>query len=200
MTSGGRSSHDRVRSAESNCSALLPLSSANPEIATIGPVTDGTSRFTLKVVPYTPTGESVGVTIELVPGTGTVGGGFGGPDPTAPGVPRYRNFYAPAGTSAENGVQGEFNIGFNPHSGRIMTMNSGPIWRLTPPELLTPVQPECCEALWEDRSTFTTNVGLDPILFTDQKSGRTFASNSTAGADAVYVTIGLLTFEFVLEG
>jgi len=161
-------------------------SSANPEVATIAPVADGTRTYTVKIVPYTPTGESVSVTVELLSGSGAGGGGFGGPDPTAPGVPRYRNFYAPAGTSAENGVQGEFNIGFNPHSGRIMTMNLGPIWRLTPPERLTPARPECCEALWEDRSTLTTNIGLDPILFTDQKSGRTFVSNSTAGANAVY--------------
>ena len=161
-------------------------SSANPEVATISPVADGTRTFTVKVVPYTPTGETVNVKIELLPGSGGGGSGFGGPDPTTPGVPRYRNFFAPAGTSAENGVQGEFNIGFNPHSGRIMTMNLGPIWRLTPPELLTPGLPDCCEALWEDRSTLTTNIGVDPILFTDQKSGRTFASNSTAGANAVY--------------
>jgi len=67
-----------------------------------------------------------------------------------------------------------------------MTMNDGPIWRLTPPELLSPTQPECCEALWEDKSNDTVAFGLDPILWTDQKTGRTFASNSTAGANAVY--------------
>ena len=160
--------------------------SANPEIAAISPVADGTRVFTVKVVPYTPSGESVSVKIELFPGSGGGSSGFGGADPTTPGVPRYQNFFAPAGTSAENGVQGEFNIGFNPHTGRIMTMNLGPIWRLTPPEIQTPGKPECCEALWEDRSALTTNIGLDPILFTDQKSGRTFVSNSTAGADAVY--------------
>jgi len=110
---------------------------------------------------------------------------FGGPDPTTPGVPRYQNFYAPAGSSAEPG-SGEFNIGFDPKTGRIMVMNIGPIWRLTPPELLTPSKPECCEALWEDKSAVSTNTGLDPILGTDQKNGRTYASNSTAGANAVY--------------
>src|SRR6266850_410796 len=41
-------------------------SSSNPEVATIAPVADGTSRFTVKVVPYTPTGESVNVKIELL--------------------------------------------------------------------------------------------------------------------------------------
>src|SRR6184192_4419984 len=161
-------------------------SSANPEIASISPLSDGTSQYTVKVVPYTPTGESVHVTIELLPGSGSGGTtGFGGPDPTTPGVPRYQNFYAPAGTSAESS-DGEFNIGFNPHTGRIMTMNIGPIWRLTPPELLSPAQPECCEALWEDKTNLSTITGLDPILFTDQKTGRTFASNSTVGANAVY--------------
>src|SRR6266480_2766046 len=163
-------------------------SSANPEIATISPLVDGTNQYSVKVVPYTPTGESVHVTIELLSGSGSGGGGtpgFGGPDPTTPGVPRYQNFYAPDGTSAQSS-DGEFNIGFNPHSGRIMTMNIGPIWRLTPPERLNPAKPECCEALWEDKSNITTNTGLDPILWTDQKTGRTFSSNSTIGANAVY--------------
>ena len=161
-------------------------SSANPEIASISPLSDGTSQYTVKVVPYTPTGESVHVTIELLPGSGSGGStGFGGPDPTTPGVPRYQNFFAPDGTSAQNS-DGEFNIGFNPKTGRIMTMNIGPIWRLTPPERLSPAKPECCEALWEDKTNLTTITGLDPILFTDQKTGRTFASNSTVGANAVY--------------
>ena len=161
-------------------------SSANPEIASISPLSDGTSQYTVKVVPYTPTGESVHVTIELLPGSGSGGStGFGGPDPTTPGVPRYQNFFAPDGTSAQSS-DGEFNIGFNPKTGRIMTMNIGPIWRLTPPERLSPAKPECCEALWEDKTNLTTITGLDPILFTDQKTGRTFASNSTVGANAVY--------------
>ena len=162
-------------------------SSSNPEIATISPLADGTQKYTMVVVPYTPTGESVHMTIELLPGSGSGGGnpGFGGPDPTTPGAPRYQNFYAPAGSSAESS-DGEFNIGFNPHTGRIMTMNIGPIWRLTPPELLSPAKPECCEALWEDKTNLTTITGVDPILWTDQKTGRTFASNSTAGANALY--------------
>jgi hypothetical protein len=114
---------------------------------------------------------------------------FGGPDPTVPGNPRYQNFYAPAGTSAQTS-RGEFNIGFDPITHRIMVMNLGPIWRLTPGEVQSPAKPECCEALWEDKSSISTDLpledGLDPILWTDQKTGRTFASNSTAGANAVY--------------
>ena len=162
-------------------------SGSNPEVATVSPLTNGSATYTIKIVPYTPTQETVHVKIELLPGTGGGGGfpGFGGKDPTAPGKPRYQIFYAPSGSSAEPG-SGEFNIGFNPQTGRIMVMNSGPIWRLTPGEKQTPAKAECCEALWEDRSAVTTNTGLDPILWTDQTTGRTFASNSTVGANAVY--------------
>jgi PKD repeat protein len=162
-------------------------SQSNPEIASISPLSEGTSTYTIKIVPYTPTGETVNVKIELVSGAPSSGGGgfpgFGGADPTVAGSPRFLNFYAPQGTSAESS-DGEFNIGFNPHTGRIMTMNIGPIWRITPPELFA--KPECCEGLWEDRSSTVTDVGLDPILWTDQLTGRTFASNSTVGANAVY--------------
>lgn len=160
----------------------------NPEVATIG-ISSDSATYTLVVVPYTSGGETVNVKIELLAGAASVGGvappAFGGADPTTPGVPRYLNFYAPSGSSAE-ASSGEYNIGFNPKTGRIMNMNSGPIWRITPPELLKPALPECCEGLWEDKSATVTDTGLDPILWTDQKSGRTFASNSTAGANAVY--------------
>src|SRR6266487_903350 len=161
-------------------------SSSNPEIATTSPLSDGTQKYTLVVVPYTPTGETVNVKIELLSGSGGGGTpGFGGADPTIPGNPRYQIFVAPSGSSAESS-QGEFNIGFNPLTHHIFTMNIGPIWRLTPGEVQTPAKPECCEALWEDKSNPATNTGLDPILWTDQKTGRTFSSNSTVGANAVY--------------
>ncbi len=168
-------------------------SGSNPEIATIFPLVDDGQphQYSIKLVPYMPTGETLNVKIEFFPGAvGSGGGGgggvpFGGADPTVAGQPRYINFYAPKGSSAESST-GEYNIGFNPATGRIMNMNSGPIWRITPPELLIPAKPECCEGLWEDKSFQTTNTGLDPILWTDQKSGRTFASNTTTGASALY--------------
>jgi hypothetical protein len=168
-------------------------SGANPEVATMAVKADS-STYTIVVVPFTSTGETVHVTVEFLPGAfeaNSGGGGptldanFGGPDPSKPGVPRYMNFYAPAGTSAQES-SGEFNIGFNPKTGRIMTMNAGPVWRITPPELFKVAKPECCEGLWEDKSNPTTDFGLDPILWTDQVTGRTFVSNSTAGANAVY--------------
>ncbi len=170
-------------------------SSKNPEVATVFPLTEGSSVYTIKVVPFTPSGETIHVNIQLVDGlppTVTPPGlcdslVFGGPDKTCVGNPRYQNFYAPAGSSAE-ASRGEFNIGFDPITHRIMTMNAGPIWRLTPGEVQVPAKPECCEALWEDKSTpvLDNPSNLDPILWTDQKTGRTFGSNSTAGANADY--------------
>lgn len=172
-------------------------SGANPEVASISPLTDGDAIYTLKIVPYTPTHETVHVRVEFLDGgSGGTSGfpGFGGADPTVAGAPRYQNFYAPAGSTAETS-NGEFNIGFNPGTKRIMVMNSGPIWRLTTPENFTPAKPECCEALWEDVTNLTTITGLDPILwttsaFTDlltgQLTARTLASNSTVGTNGVY--------------
>jgi hypothetical protein len=123
------------------------------------------------------------------PGTGCLNGGggpFGGPDPTVPGNPRYQNFYAPTGSGAQSS-QGEFNIGFDPITHRIMAMNDAQVWRLTPGEVQTPAQAECCEALWEEKNPHTTNlIAMDPILWTDQKSGRTFASNAFFGANFSY--------------
>ncbi len=185
---------------------------ANPEIASVFPLIDGTQNYTVVIVLYTATAEAVNVSIQLLEGAAGGGGGtppppFGGTDPTVPGNPRYQNFYAPPDTSAQSS-DGEFNIGFNPATGRIMTMNLGPIWRLTPPEIAAPPfrpnpLPECCEALWQDRSSTVTDTGLDPILWTDQKTGRTFASNSTQGAGpypASLATLGtiLTQGEYVL--
>ena len=158
-----------------------------PEIATVAPLKDGTTHYTIKIVPFQPTGETVNVKVELLPGSGGCGTpGFGGADKTKANSPRYITFNAPPGSSAEVS-NGEFNIGFNPFTHRIMVMNAGPVWRLTPPEILTPAKPECCEALWEDKSPATTDIlALDPILWTDQKTGRTFVSNNTTGATFEY--------------
>src|SRR5205823_3769497 len=107
---------------------------ANPEVTTINPLVDGISHYTIFIVPYIPTHETLTVKIELLDGDNNVTTLFGSADPTTPGIPRYHIFEAPAGSTAEP-TQGEFNIGFNPHSRRIMVMNNGPIWRLTPGEV-----------------------------------------------------------------
>ncbi|HEX4323719.1 MAG TPA: PKD domain-containing protein [Gaiellaceae bacterium] len=166
-------------------------SGANPEITAI-PVFDGTQTFTVKVVPFQPTAETVNVKIELASGSGSGGGGgggstgFGGPTPTQPGVPRYQVFSAPPDSGA-NSSSGEFNIGFDPKTGNIMTNSWGDVFRVTPPEKRTPALPEAGPAQWQDVSpSIASATTLDPILVTDQSTGRTFISNLTAGANALF--------------
>jgi hypothetical protein len=174
-------------------------STSNPEVANITPLQDGTTQYTIKIVGYQPAGETVHVRIELV--SGSVGGfpGFGGPDPTTPGVPRYQTFNNAPG-AADPG-QGEFNIGYNLTTHRIMAYNGfdANVWRVTPAENRVPAQKECCAELWEQKSATSVGiVGLDPILWTDSwtdanplpmqpASGtRTFVSQSTVGTNGVY--------------
>lgn len=158
-------------------------SSSDPEITSF-PARSGTNTYTIKLVPYTPSGETLNVKIELVQvGGSALDPNFGKADPIVPGSPRFQTFFPPDGSSADSG-NGEFNIGYNPATGRIMVMNIGPINRITPAERLTPALPESCDALWEDVSSGVTDTGLDPILWTEQSVGRTFATNATAGGPA----------------
>lgn len=157
-------------------------STANPEVATIIPLTEGDNAWTIKIVPWLHAEEVVHVGIQFLSGSGGSGfPGFGGADPTVPGLPRYQ-----VSVGGDNPTNGESNIGFNPATGRIMTMNRFTIWRVTPAEKLVPAKPECCPELWENKTNLTTSTGVDPILWTDQVTGRTFASNSTAGTNVVY--------------
>lgn len=177
-----------------NTTATTPVpvfraaSAANPESTAIFPLTAGNVTYTIKVVPYVASGETIRVEIDLLAGSGGQTGGFpgfGNADPTVAGNPRYLNFYPPAGSGAESS-DGEMNIGFNPATGRFMLNNIGPVFRVTPPEVVTAGAPECCPALWEDRSSGVADTGVDPILWTDQKSGRTITSNFTGGPNALY--------------
>src|SRR5207302_5243180 len=68
--------------------------------------------------------------------------------------------------------------------------------RVTLPENFLPlgVTPEAAPARWEDVSSIVTRTrSVDPILFTDQRTGRTFASqlNSLTQTAATGVLVGL---------
>ena len=163
---------------------------ANPETTNIFPLLDGDNIYTIKIVPYTPTGETVTTTIELVSATGVVTDpNFGKPDPVAANVSRYQ-INEPFGLTAEAG-NGECNIGFNPLTFKIMFMcfGNGSVYRLTTPERLPEPLPEACQAVWEDVTPIATSGPqpvADPILFTDNISGRTWVSNLTAGPNISY--------------
>ncbi len=165
---------------------------ANPELTALSVCELNSDTYTVKVVPYTSGGEVLQGRIELVKGDSDPeascesGSAFGGATPTAPGRPRYQNFYAPDGSAAQ-GSSGEANIGFNPHSGNIMMMAHAPVFRLTPPELLDPVLPEAGPAEWANVSPLIASTDtLDPILVTDQVTGRTFISNQTTGPHVLF--------------
>ena len=98
------------------------------------------------------------------------------PTPSFAGGPRYLNYAAPPAVG-ENA--GEPSIGFNPFTGRIMYIAGLQTLRVTFPEQIAPPGsvPRACDALWEDVSYLVTKTkSLDPILFTDQLTGRTFVS------------------------
>ena len=162
-------------------------SSANPESTSICSF-NGSRTFTVIVVPYTPAGETVHVTAELVTGSSACSSAasFGAATPIAPGVPRYQNFYAPDGTTAQ-GASGEFSIGFDPRTHHILTLSDLDTYQLTVPERRTPPLPASGPAAWARVSPSVVSLAtLDPILFTDQATGRTFESMQTTGAEALF--------------
>jgi hypothetical protein len=175
----------------------------NPEVANITPLTDGTSQFTIKIVGFQPAGETVHVKIELLTNSGGSGGGFPGfgqADPTVPGVPRYQIFSNTTADAGQTGGQGEFNIGYNATTKRIMAYNglSANVYRVTPAEVATAGAPECCLETWTKKAPSSFVLGLDPILWTDNwtdanplpnqpaSGARTFVANSTAGTNEAY--------------
>jgi PKD domain-containing protein len=96
--------------------------------------------------------------------------------PAAPGVPRYYSF-APPATIGE--AAGEPTIGFNKNTKRAMYLAGLQTLQVTFPEQETPLGtvPEACPADWKDVSFIGTKTkSLDPILFTDPNTGRTFVS------------------------
>ncbi len=90
------------------------------------------------------------------------------PTPLPPGfvAPRYQNFAAPGGLGTN---AGEPSIGVNWNTGKVMFSAGLQTLRVS-------FNVPCRPALWEDVSADTSATSLDPILFTDHTTGRTFVS------------------------
>ncbi|HEV3470040.1 MAG TPA: PKD domain-containing protein, partial [Pyrinomonadaceae bacterium] len=108
------------------------------------------------------------------------------PSPGPAGTPRYHNYSPP---QAVGETAAEPSVGFNPLTRRAMYISGLQTLRVTFPEDIEPKGsvPEAGPARWEDVSFIGTKTrSLDPILFTDQRTGRTFVSQlnsvSVAGA------------------
>ena len=98
------------------------------------------------------------------------------PPPPAAGLePRYQIHVSPADLGND---AGEPSVGFNKFSGHTMFISYVNALRQTYQEDIDPpLLPASCPALWEDKSgTLTTVNSLDPILFTDEATGRTWNS------------------------
>ena len=121
------------------------------------------------------------------------------PTPTPPvgiSTPRFHN-YSPPAAVGENAA--EPSIGFNTATKRAMYIAGLQTLQVTFPENIAPAGsvPEAAPAQWKDVSFLTTKTrSLDPILFTDQNTGRTFVSqlNSVAAAVALVGANSLMAF------
>ncbi|MEY2542465.1 MAG: hypothetical protein QOI22_2067 [Verrucomicrobiota bacterium] len=168
--------------------------SDNPEQADINPndgaVDVGTGIFYVHVVYFSAAATSQykgEITILDAPPPPTLPPPIATPPSAAPGVPRYYN-YAPGPGQGES--SGEPSIGYNLTSHKAMFIAGLQTFRVTFP--LT----GACDATWEDVSYIVTKTkSLDPILFTDQITGRTFVSQlDSVVPPASPVLIGLNSF------
>lgn len=152
----------------------------DPEIGQIA-AGAGTRSYTVRIVPYNANGNSTTTKIELIT-----------PPPVLPEVPplkpsgqppRFVN-YTP---SLDLANSGEPSVGYNPKSGNAMYIASTSQYRVVFPEKQSPALPEACDSNWIDASSTTAGViTLDPILFTDLNTGRTFVSQLSSALGAAF--------------
>src|SRR3954464_4415850 len=139
-------------------------SSADPELVLLPP---DSGDYTVRVVPYLPLGETFTGTAELTTTPPN-------PAPAAIPAPAYQNYAAPESLAAAHDA-GEPSIGVNPATGAGMYQAYMSTFAVG--------FDAGNAAAWADRSANATNgcplnglKSLDPILFTDQQTGRTFES------------------------
>jgi hypothetical protein len=138
----------------------------------------GLRTFTVRVIPFAVAGTSATVTVRITNPPATP------PPPPPSGLPpRFQGHVAPPSLGND---AGEPSIGANWSSHNAMFISSTQALRLEFAENASPALPMACDANWLDKSgTITTLNTLDPILFTDQATGRTFNSQ-LSGANSLF--------------
>jgi hypothetical protein len=130
-----------------------------------------TGSYTVRVVPYAPLGDSIAAAIELTPKPVAAAPGTGTP-------PSYASYQPPAGSGLGT-TAGEPSIGANWKSGKVMFQSNTQTLRVSFNDSARPAT-----ATWEAKSAAppqcTAITGLDPILWTDSKLGRTIESQLLA--------------------
>src|SRR3954464_11611204 len=139
-------------------------SSADPELVLLPP---DSGDYTVRVVPYLPLGESFTGKAELTTTPPN-------PAPADIPAPSYATYAAPESLPDAHNA-GEPSIGVNPATGAVMYQSYVSTYKVG--------FDAANAATWTDRSANLTNgcplgstKSLDPILFTDQQTGRTFES------------------------
>lgn len=151
-------------------------SSADPETVVMPP-TSGT--YTVRVVPFNPLGQSYSASASLVAKSPD-----GAPGSNAP-TPKLANYGAPATVSNAHNA-GEPSIGNNFRTGSSFYQAYVSTYRVNFNDTATPPT-----ASWQDVSASAANgcpqgstTSLDPILYTDSTTGRTFESQ-LSGVDSL---------------
>lgn len=148
---------------------------ADPEVLLTAPTA---GDYTVRVVPYLPLGSSftAKASLESTPAA---------PAPGTTTPPPFRNYAAPS-SFADADDAGEPSIGNNQKTGATLFQAYLSTYKATFDDSTSPAT-----ARWSDVSAKATNgclVGstksLDPILFTDPKTGRTFESQ-LSGANSL---------------
>ena len=149
-------------------------SSADPEQVVLPP---NSGDYTVRVVPYAPVGESYDATATLVETPAN-------PAPGADTPPSFTAYAAPSSLPDANNA-GEPSIGTSYKTDKTFFQSYLSTYKVDFDDTRTPAT-----ATWTDASANAGNgcpqgstVSLDPILFTDHETGRTFESQLT-GADS----------------
>src|SRR4051794_2489445 len=155
--------------------AATSATSADPETLTVAP---NSGDYLVRVVPFTPLGSSYTATASMV----------AKPAPPSPGTatpPGFADYPAPAAIADPNGA-GEPSIGFNPKTGATLYQAGLATLKAKFDDTTSPAT-----ATWKDVSATAatgcpqgSTTSLDPILFTDRKTGRTFESQ-LSGVDSL---------------
>ncbi|MEY2485865.1 MAG: hypothetical protein QOH39_1513 [Verrucomicrobiota bacterium] len=168
----------------------------NPEVmkVPVSALATGAHDYIVRVIPFVSTGQTYTGKITLGAPAAV------GPTPTPPppfvGIaPRYYN-YSPGSGQGENA--GEPSIGYNVTSKKAMFLAGLQTFQVSLPEITSPngtlpaTRAGACEGDWLDKTfVFTGTRSADPILYTDQGTGRTFVSQLNTETQTNPVLIGL---------
>jgi hypothetical protein len=149
------------------------ISGSTPETVTF-PATSG--NYLVRVDPWNPGGQTYTATVTLTKASvATLPPDAAAKSTVAP--PRYQNYAAPNGLGT---TAGEPSIGVDWKTGNVMYVSDLQTLRVKFDDSVSPAR-----TTWTDVSAPNTSVtSLDPILYTDHTTGRTFVSELT-GQDSL---------------